>query len=71
LKTTNEQHDTKHTICPRECRKAGVTLNKKSKYEFTKRRVMFIGYIILVDGMRPDPDKTQVVPDNERANKHR
>lgn len=38
----------------------GITLNT-AKFEFSKTRVKFLGYIISSDGVRPDPEKTHAV----------
>ena len=58
--STQEEHD-KHLQAALECiQSAGATLNKE-KCEFGKTTIKFLGHIITLEGISPDPSKTTAV----------
>ena len=56
----NEQHNERLAQVMERIQKAGVTLNP-SKCEFGKTQLKFLGYLVDLDGIRADPEKTSAI----------
>jgi hypothetical protein len=59
-KETKEEHTDKVRLILKRIRKYDLLL-KPEKYEFFKKKVNFLGYIISTEGMRMDPDKIKAI----------
>ena len=55
-----DEHDTRLHAVLQRVEKAGITLNVK-KCELSKSEMGFLGHIISVTGIRPDPKKTEAI----------
>ena len=60
-----KQHDDRLGKVLKRLESAGVTLNR-SKCEFNRSSVTFLGHLIDCKGIRADPDKTAAIQDMER-----
>ena len=61
---TQKEHDSRLRAVLKKLGEAGVTLNAE-KYEFSKRKVKFAGYVLNADGINSDPEKTESIQDME------
>ena len=55
-----DEHDTRLHAVLQRVEKAGITLNVE-KCELSKSEMAFLGHIISVTGIRPDPKKTEAI----------
>lgn len=55
-----EQHDLRPHAVLQRLEDAGITLNA-GKWELSKEKVVFLGHIISVEGIHPDPTKTEAI----------
>ena len=59
-----DEHDTRLHAVLQRVEKAGITLNVE-KCELSKSEKAFLGHIISVTGIRPDPKKTEAITEME------
>ena len=57
---TQEEHDSRLHAVLQKLQKSGLTLNR-TKCEFNKERLTFLGHVIGAQGISPDPQKTEAV----------
>ena len=62
---SQEEHDERLRQVFTKLKTAGVTLNR-SKCEFSKSSLTFLGHIISADGLKPDPQKIQSIQEFEQ-----
>ena len=59
---TQEEHDRRLKAVLKKLDGAGATLNAE-KYEFSKKKVKFAGYVLNEEGIKSDPEKTESIQD--------
>ena len=61
LSGKDQEHDNHlHAVLNKIIQVAGITLNKE-KCQFSRPRITFLGHIIDIDGISPDPSKTESI----------
>ena len=66
METVTSDHDKNQRIVLERARERNLTLNK-DKVHLRLTEVPYIGHLLTADGLKPDPKKVEVNPDDAKA----